>query len=1636
MDNHDSGFADRKVLDIMTKCFRLLICIILVSIFSVPVWHFAPVCAEGTYPYTEYSSSTDLKATFKMDFPTLLERMNSKFRELGYSEYELPSDSWVEQNETTESGNQFTTYMCMNAVSLVSISVDAKTNKVYGCIVGSLNKDAAIAAQIRYVYCSAFMAAILDTDLDTAYEWMRAATNALNDNGNTDKPAFWNGIVFQINEFYMIMAVDKKSYPELAEVSFDFYIPSESPSDADLYASAGVPETVVNRALSGQEAANTESKVLSALMKVGFDEKYTGSFGEMLNLVVTNIEKKEIKETRQRGLFTYYLKFQFINAYNVYMELKATNRDVLEMMGPEGFGLLSEGELYIYYDSVNNRIMRIENSGDIYSALELACISKKLLNVYSSNIDLNYQRGVLGTKSPMKEYELDSEGAPLVEQVSESIVLDSLKERYSEDIYQLLVVDNDNHNRFIVLVKDVATEEYVKTIYVCFDKWGVDFDTITLTVGGFDTKYDVLPGDTADDLIDKIRSERNYYWGKPAWVGNPAAAKYFEGIEKRNKADWDGAVKAFTEAGDYKDAQLMVFATRYDEGVTKLASGDMDGALQAFEAAGDYSDAKDKRNAVYYDKGIEKKASRDWEDAIALFGAVGDYKDAKLLILESYFAEGEEKRQAQDWEGAVQAYKSAGEFNNASDLIKQTRYEEGESKLLLLDWDGAIKAFEAAGDYRDAALMAKKVKYQKADHLEQLGQQQEAKELFASLGNYEDSHDRAYKPYYDLGLSLYEKQDWEGAVAAFIEAEDYGDAKSRISATYYAAGEAKFAANDWEGAIEAYEKAGDFSDAKTMIKAVIYKEAESLAEQGKIAEAKKKFLGLGNYKDANDRAYKLYYDLGVNLRAMQDWDGAIAAFVEAGSYSDAADQIKETYYLHAKKLNEIGDYDAAYEIFSGIRDYKDVMSLIQADSNLLKIYLDKLRGERNQYLHVGNIVKFGRYEQDNDLDNGPEDIEWIVLESKKGKTLLLSRYGLDAKAFCDTDPGKDRVWWEDATLRTWLNNEFFLSAFSSEERKAIVLTEVINGRSQNQSDSWNGNDTLDYLFLLSYREAYEMYLQADSFRICVPTKYAIENGAVSQSMKGKDDWGSYGRYESAKWWLRSSGNSHVEIALASPDYPYDQVDIYKLIFTVRPAMWVDVSIIFPELYENGETKEIINDDFQHDIETGTKIESEQTETALTNESVPEGTVIATQTTDEPAMTSWQQTSVQAGGRIAFGSYEQDCNTGNGTEPITWIVLEIQGNKALLLSKYILDVQPYHKEKRDITWENCSLRNWLNNVFLNAAFTAEERTTILLTEVDNGYSQRYSGWDGKGGNNTKDYLYLLSYMEAYKYFGLIKDANYDNVSAKCAPTAYALQHGVFISPEVTVPTEEGRMAGAWWLRSPGNKQSAAAGVGCRGNLGSDNVSTMDNGIRPCFWLDLNMVNVVAGNVAVAASVTEEVDSETGDGSGLQESDTSQINFYVYTVKSTNVRERPDKNSALYWKFPDSGVCVEVLDTVVGVDGKSWYKLKLPNNMTGYARYDFFGEPIYANVAAYTETYDEEEDSYVSGSYPMNGLTNRENVNIREKMNKNSKLLLSIPKKGTSVTLLTDFIGDDGLVWYRVEYNDVKGYIRSDFITIGN
>ena len=212
----------------------------------------------------------------------------------------------------------------------------------------------------------------------------------------------------------------------------------------------------------------------------------------------------------------------------------------------------------------------------------------------------------------------------------------------------------------------------------------------------------------------------------------------------------------------------------------------------------------------------------------------------------------------------------------------------------------------------------------------------------------------------------------------------------------------------------------------------------------------------------------------------------------------------------------------------------------------------------------------------------------------------------------------------------------------------------------------------------------------------------------------------------------------------------------------------------------------------------------------------------------------QQSKVAVGDIVIFGHYEQDNDLTNGTEPIEWNVLAVQGDRALLVSHYGLDAKPYNTSYAFVTWETCSLRKWLNDDFLGAAFSAEEQTAILTTMVDNSLSQGYSVWNTDGGRNTQDRVFLLSCAEANRYFGVTWENN-KNIEARLHPTAYAVRNGATMSENIK--NADGESADSWWLRSPGYCQLVAAYVYAPGSLNNTSADLAFLSVRPAFWINL-------------------------------------------------------------------------------------------------------------------------------------------------------------------------------------------------------
>lgn len=210
-----------------------------------------------------------------------------------------------------------------------------------------------------------------------------------------------------------------------------------------------------------------------------------------------------------------------------------------------------------------------------------------------------------------------------------------------------------------------------------------------------------------------------------------------------------------------------------------------------------------------------------------------------------------------------------------------------------------------------------------------------------------------------------------------------------------------------------------------------------------------------------------------------------------------------------------------------------------------------------------------------------------------------------------------------------------------------------------------------------------------------------------------------------------------------------------------------------------------------------------------------------------------RTQLHVGGTVKFGAYEQDNNSSNGTEQIEWIVLDIQGDKIFVVSKNVLDFQRYAPNiQTAVTWENGTIRSWLNSDFYNAAFTGAQKNNIYTTSVANENNAVYGT---SGGNTTNDKIFLLSATEA---------ANYLNTDGKRMSncTAYALSQNA--DPALRNQTTQ---SSYWWVRTPGMFNYDAAYVHYTGSVRYDGmaVANVIGGIRPAMWVNKNAVEVVPG-----------------------------------------------------------------------------------------------------------------------------------------------------------------------------------------------
>ena len=197
--------------------------------------------------------------------------------------------------------------------------------------------------------------------------------------------------------------------------------------------------------------------------------------------------------------------------------------------------------------------------------------------------------------------------------------------------------------------------------------------------------------------------------------------------------------------------------------------------------------------------------------------------------------------------------------------------------------------------------------------------------------------------------------------------------------------------------------------------------------------------------------------------------------------------------------------------------------------------------------------------------------------------------------------------------------------------------------------------------------------------------------------------------------------------------------------------------------------------------------------------------------------------------IELGDIVRLGNWPNGGEKVEWIVLERKTNKVLLLSKDVIDFQKFNDNKDFTTWENCTLRKWLNSVFYIQAFDDYERKLILKT----GFEKTKVEISGSGDPTCKrfhDRVFLLTESELNCYI-----IDRDEKSFKSVEYTHPIA-----DIKVDRNCIDARGFCSWWLRSSRSNKALEFTPFYDLGISYHVEGTLKNGVRPAIWINMNNV----------------------------------------------------------------------------------------------------------------------------------------------------------------------------------------------------
>ena len=205
-----------------------------------------------------------------------------------------------------------------------------------------------------------------------------------------------------------------------------------------------------------------------------------------------------------------------------------------------------------------------------------------------------------------------------------------------------------------------------------------------------------------------------------------------------------------------------------------------------------------------------------------------------------------------------------------------------------------------------------------------------------------------------------------------------------------------------------------------------------------------------------------------------------------------------------------------------------------------------------------------------------EPIEWEIIKDSGSTVFIVSTMALDSQAY------QNEVYYENgdyytkgsgipsgtyansykfSTIRSWLNDNFYNTAFGKRQKQIILTTEVDNSEASTSEgldpffkNPYACENTFDKVFLLSKEDTRnsEFGFVSNASRRLVNTSYAKAQGCYAHISNNSP--------RSGPWWLRSPYSSSGEKAycISYDGYYYDKQPTNYVNIGVVPAMQIQL----------------------------------------------------------------------------------------------------------------------------------------------------------------------------------------------------------------------------------------------------------------------------------------------------------------------------------------------------------------------------------------------------------------------------------------------------------------------------------------------